>query len=347
MSTKEEQRRKTICNFFDNHPDWKKSDIVSHFVEQGENRSSVYRTLAIYGERKTTERKSGSGKKCSLSDSIVRARLRKITDGKIAKSYRELGKKFQCDGKTVKKYLNDMGIQKKCRKNKATVSEAQEITQKSRLRSLVKKTFHAKNNVVCIMDDESYFTMDGNEWQGKHYFEGKRPIDDNIKFVEHTKFPKKVLLWLAISQHGMSEPEFFESGLAVNSERYINYCLPKVKEFINKKHSTLKVIFWPDLASSHYAKKTLEAMDSFQIPYVCKQENPPNVPQLRPIEDFWANLKRRVYGNNFRPKTTKTLIKKIRIELKSMPTSIFSKAMEKVPQNCRKAARLGPNIFLH
>lgn len=241
-----------------------------------------------------------------------------------------------------------MGVVRRSRKVKPKVSEDQEVTQKIRLKSLVKKIFYARNDVLCIMDDESYFTLDGNEWQGKNYFEKSgNVVDVNVKYVEHTKFPKKVLLWVAISPRGISKPVFFESGLAVNVDRYINFCLPKVHDFIIEKHRGANVMFWPDLVSSHCSKRALDRMEELNIPYVPKTENPPNVPQLRPIEDFWANLKRRVYVNNFRPKNIQSLIRKIKSELVKMPTATFSTAMENVPQNCRKAARMGVIFFLH
>lgn len=346
MSRKEEIRRENVCNFFISHPNWSRSMIVKHFVEMGVSRRTIYNILATYNTRKTTKRKLGSGKTCSLSDLAKRSQLKKLTVGKVAKSYRELGRKFDCDGKTVKKYLLKMKINKRSRKMKPAVSEAQEVTQKQRLKKLVGNTFRVQNDVTCIMDDESYFTLDGNEWQGKHYFEkNDAPVSSEVKYVEHKKFPKKVLLWLAISPNGMSEPVFFESGLAVHGDIYVERCLPKVQDFIKQKHRGKNVVFWPDLASSHYAKRTLEAMEALNIPYVPKCENPPNVPQLRPIEDFWANLKRQVYANNFRPKNVKSLMNKIKLELRKIPTTTFSTAMAKVPQNCRKAARRGVIFF--
>lgn len=188
------------------------------------------------------------------------------------------------------------------------------------------------------------------ETNGRASFISKMLIDraeESVKYVEHTKFPKKVLLWLAISPRGISKPVFFESGLAVTADRYIERCLPIVREFIRESHRGANIVFWPDLASSHYSKKTLKVMDELEIPYVPKDSNPPNVPQLRPIENFWANLKRRVYANNFRPKTIESLKRKIKSELNKMPTSVYIAAMKKVPENCRKAARMGPNFFLH
>jgi hypothetical protein len=45
------------------------------------------------------------------------------------------------------------------------------------------------------MDDESYFTVDGNEWQQKIYYESEDHLaTENVKFIRKTKFPAKVLL---------------------------------------------------------------------------------------------------------------------------------------------------------
>jgi hypothetical protein len=68
-----------------------------------------------------------------------------------------------------------------------------------------------------------------------------------------------------------------------------------------------------------------------------KEENPRNVPQIRPIEKFWANLKRKVYSNNYRPKHVKCLMAKIRKELKSIEAKGIHKAMKEPPAKARTA----------
>jgi hypothetical protein len=64
-------------------------------------------------------------------------------------------------------------------------------------------------------------------------------------------------------------------------------------------------VFWAHLASANYAKDTLARLEEHQIEYIPKEENPPNVPQLVPIRDFWANLKSKIYSNNYHPKDVK------------------------------------------
>jgi hypothetical protein len=45
------------------------------------------------------------------------------------------------------------------------------------------------------MDDESYFTVDSNEWQQQSYYESEDyPATEDVKLIRKTKFPAKVLL---------------------------------------------------------------------------------------------------------------------------------------------------------
>ena len=55
----------------------------------------------------------------------------------------------------------------------------------------------------------------------------------------------------------------------------------------------LNYLFWPDLASSNYYKDSLKRMEKY-VNNVDKESNPPNVPQVQPIENFWGHLAQKV-----------------------------------------------------
>ena len=69
--------------------------------------------------------------------------------------------------------------------------------------------------------------------------------------------------------------------------------------FIKKYHLDNNYIFWPDLASSHYAETVLDFMLENSIQYVDKVDNPANLPEARPIEDMWSIIKGKVYENGW------------------------------------------------
>ena len=61
--------------------------------------------------------------------------------------------------------------------------------------------------------------------------------------------------------------------------------------FIKKHHKIDEVVFWPDMASSHYSKIVTSHLKLENVEFVARNENAPNVPHLRPIEKFWAICK--------------------------------------------------------
>ena len=54
------------------------------------------------------------------------------------------------------------------------------------------------------------------------------------------------------------------------------------------------------------------------LPFVAKDQNPPNAPQIRPIERFWAILKFLVYEGNWSPQNRVAISHKIMILLNSL-----------------------------
>ena len=64
------------------------------------------------------------------------------------------------------------------------------------------------------------------------------------------------MIWMAISEHGVSDPIFFKVNSTIDSKIYSKKCIPKLKKFINDYHKDENYIFWPDLATAHYSKYT-------------------------------------------------------------------------------------------
>ncbi|XP_031629638.1 prostatic acid phosphatase-like [Contarinia nasturtii] len=89
-------------------------------------------------------------------------------------------------------------------------------------------------------------------------------------------------------------------------------------------------MFWPDLASSHYAKKTLDWLTEQNIPFVPKKDNPPDIPQARLIEDFWSVLKRKVYEKGWEAQNEQQLIGRIKQKLEKVDILVVQSIILKV-----------------
>jgi hypothetical protein len=79
-------------------------------------------------------------------------------------------------------------------------------------------------------------------------------------------------------------------------------------KFIEKHHKNDETIFKP-------AKKTLEWLEQKNIKIVPEADSPPNVPQARHIENFWALLARVVYAKGWEAKNEPELCGRIKMRL--------------------------------
>ena len=161
-------------------------------------------------------------------------------------------------------------------------NEVQAAEAKKLSRKLVNHLY--SQDYVVIMDDEKYFTFtnDSVPQNSGFYTDNARSCPNNVKYKGKNKFPKKILVWIAISEHGLSEPLIrFSTSCSINQYIYKDECLVKrLLPFIKKYLGDEKYIFWPDLASSHNADSVVRWMNE-NINYVGKDINPPNVPQAR------------------------------------------------------------------
>ena len=77
-----------------------------------------------------------------------------------------------------------------------------------------------------------------------------------------------------------------ESGNAVDQFVYRdNFLAPRLLPFIKTNHFDGNYIFWPD------AEHSLDFLCENLIHHVDKVDNPANLPEVRPIEDFWSKIK--------------------------------------------------------
>jgi hypothetical protein len=82
----------------------------------------------------------------------------------------------------------------------------------------------------------------------------------------------------------------------------------------------------------------MSVYESLNIRVLPKNCNPPNVPQIRPIEKVWAQLKCRVFLNGWTAKTTKHLRIKISKEITNLSQNHFQNLMNGLKTKVRKVA---------
>lgn len=335
--------RKRIGIFYQNNIKEGKLFTLNHFLRENVGRTMIYEAMKRVDNGKSLDRRPGSGSNNAIpqktKDKVIKECL-----NKVARSEVSIAKQFKISNHSVKKILLNAGIKKKKRIKAPKSSESQKIRQKKCSEKLRRGPFKPSENIEIIIDDETYLTLDGSDnYNAYYYSQDGVEASDSVKYKFITKFSQKVLVWAALSSRGLSQAFITKSGNSINSQIYIKECIKKrLTKFIDKHHSDGNFIFWPDLASSHYSKQTLEELKRLKINVVPKDSNPPNVPQVRPIEHYWAILKKRVYRNGWRAESVEELIKKVKLELRRTSPKTCQNLMRSVKSKVRKAADHGP-----
>lgn len=339
-----EDLRNNIKNYFVKNPNSKKSDVVNHFVKQGFKRSTIFNNINRVQESSSIKDKKKTGRKSSFT--VVKlTKLRKLAKNRVGVSQRDLARQFSTSQNTIWQKLKKMGLNYRRRQIAPKYTEKQLFTIQQRARKLINRIYSEKvEDCEIVMDDEKYFTFSHHDIPKNTgiYTDNIEECPDEVRFKPVEKFPKKVLVWVAMSSRGLSDSFITKSKAeAVNQTIYLEKCLKdRLLPFINKHHGDGKYLFWPDLASAHYAKVVQDWM-RVNLKFVDKSENPPNVPQARPIESFWGKLVQRVYDHGWKATSEDQLIRRIRLKLREFDETELQASMRGVKSKIRKLADNG------
>lgn len=324
--------KNVLQEYYKNNIQLGRKHIFDHFIVMGVPERSLNRWLVQLEATNTLERKKGSGRPVRIATKATVKRVKNHFNHKSGRSQRKMSRQLSCSQAYVsiilKKYTS-IRCYKKTKKPK--MSELQKAAARPKCRKIL-ANFGKRD---FIIDDECYLTLScttlcGND---RFYSNNLQKTCQDVKNSYKSKFEPKLLVWIAISPRGKSKVVFFKSGLAINKNVYQKECLERrLIPFIKQYYSDGQYVFWPDLASSHYASSVQQYLRDQNVTFVPKNMNPANVPKARPIEDFWALLKQKVYNDNWQATNIEQLKKRVTWCL----SKLDSKLIQRLAQSTRK-----------
>ena len=94
-----------------------------------------------------------------------------------------------------------------------------------------------------------------------------------------------------------------------------------------------------------YSPKKIRKIEDFieksGLPYVLKNQNPPNAPQIQLIENFWSIWKQKVYAGNWSAKSREVLIRRVKKVIREIDQDIIVKMFENLGDKINLAADNG------
>lgn len=293
MSSEQEKVREKIVHKYLENTNVSKRSIAKAVSEPV---TTVCRVINNFLEGTTIKRKKGSGRPAGPIDLNLLNKIKRTYTRKPSSSERDIADSLNTSKSTVHRYKRHLGLRSFIAQKAAGRSESDDKVVRKRARKLYTDFLTTLDGCI-IMDDETYVKNDFKQLPGKTFYvaTAKHALEKKYRQVAMKKFAKKHLVWQAICSCGMKSKSYVATG-TINKENYMKECLEKrLLPFYNSHvNVTGKTpLFWPDLASAHYAKDTIKWYEENHVRYVPRDSNPPNCPELRPVEQYWGILKQK------------------------------------------------------
>lgn len=338
-----ECRARSIIEFYERHSQ-NRLDTLYHFRQQKVPDRTIRNVLKRYIEDGQVGFKQLPGQQPTVNTPRLQKKVLKKARQDRSKSDRVSSRELGLTLSTYRRVKKAAGIRSRKKRRSPKYNPGQIDRCIKGAAKLYKDSIPSGRNFFFVLDDETYVPLDPTQVAGDKYYlsddEQETPVEDTL--LPTGKFESRYMIWQAISEGGhISEP--FVTNRTVNGEIYLKECIKKrLVPFIRKLNVQRPVLFWPDLATSHYVGAVLDELKKAGISIVPKRDNLPNVPQLRPIERFWALCKQRYCELN-KPATNIASMKRIWTRIsKQIATKSGKSLFKSFRSKLLKCAKQGP-----
>lgn len=197
-----------------------------------------------------------------------------------------------------------------------------------------------------IFSDESTFQLypKNNPRSDRVWTKNKIvPPTRTIKYPGGKKGKNNVKIWAAFSAYGKFEPQEYDQLKSADYcgilKRFKRELKTKIKKGIFPKK---KYILQQDGASVHCSEETTDFLEKEKIDFIssgAKGEWPACSPDLNPIENLWAILKKRVRRRQ--PQTREELLYYIKSEWKKIPKNVLENLVYSMPKRLEMVRKNG------
>lgn len=166
-----------------------------------------------------------------------------------------------------------------------------------------------------------------------------------VPIVMQTKFPATVMTLAVVSNKGdVMPPHFFEAGLKINTDVYIEVLSNVVKPWMEQVAAGRPYIWQQDGAPAHNSNKTQQWCRD-NLPFFFEKEIwPPSSPDCNPLDYFvWGVTERDV--NRSSHNTKQALMDRIKEVFASLPRDDVVKACSRFRSRIEKVVAANGDFF--
>ncbi|UYV73832.1 hypothetical protein LAZ67_11001054 [Cordylochernes scorpioides] len=210
-------------------------------------KTTIYRVKKQFDEADSNKEGIATRKKHSRRSDRVRGEefvknVKEKIDGNPGKSMRAIGKEMDVGSMTIVRTIHeDLGLKSYALRKGQLLTENMKNNRKGKAAALLNNLKHDSFGMLRFFSDEKNFDVDQKVNPRNDRWICKDPSE--IPVVMHTKFPASVMVLGVISSEGdVMPPHFFEKGLRMNADTYINVLETVVKPWMDMVAAGRKTI---------------------------------------------------------------------------------------------------------
>jgi hypothetical protein len=246
-----EDLARRIMHYYENSEKKEVPDTCHHFEKEGYHYQTISRILNRCIKRNSTQLLERGGKRPTVATPEFLDDVRRIFEEKPDTSVRSAANKLHVAKSTLSDAKLGVGIHAFTKKKSPKYRDGQKERAQTNCGIILKRA-HGR---AIIMDDETYVPRDPADVPGRQFYHtsDRNRVKDEQRFKATAKFTEKWLIWQAVDCDGHVSRPYVHIG-TMTKETYLIECLQKrLIPFIKKYHKKERILFWPDLASCHYA----------------------------------------------------------------------------------------------
>ncbi|UYV78418.1 hypothetical protein LAZ67_16001289, partial [Cordylochernes scorpioides] len=201
-------------------------------------KTTIYRVKKQFDEADSNKEGIATRKKHSRRSDRVRGEefvknVKEKIDGNPGKSMRAIAKEMDVGSMTIVRTIHeDLGLKSYALRKGQLLTENMKNNRKGKAAALLNNLKHDSFGMLRFFSDEKNFDVDQKVNPRNDRWICKDPSE--IPVVMHTKFPASVMVLGVISSEGdVMPPHFFEKGLRMNADTYINVLETVVKPWMD------------------------------------------------------------------------------------------------------------------
>ncbi|UYV79842.1 hypothetical protein LAZ67_18000896, partial [Cordylochernes scorpioides] len=215
-------------------------------------KTTIYRVKKQFDEADSNKEGIATRKKHSRRSDRVRGEefvknVKEKIDGNPGKSMRAIAKEMDVGSMTIVRTIHeDLGLKSYALRKGQLLTENMKNNRKGKAAALLNNLKHDSFGMLRFFSDEKNFDVDQKVNPRNDRWICKDPSE--IPVVMHTKFPASVMVLGVISSEGdVMPPHFFEKGLRMNADTYINVLETVVKPWMDMVAAGRKLLNYEEL----------------------------------------------------------------------------------------------------